>query len=204
MVRGKPLDFRAWESVEQVPLYAAQPPAVRPWLRGRVLDVACNYGRFSRLTESAVSMDVEERFLRRGMQLGTIRRPVVGSALSLPFLDRSFETVLAMGIIDHIPHAQIPRFLDELVRVARPDGSVIVQVTSPYSVWALRKFETYDDYVHPYSPLKLRRQLLRRGWRQSGVFSSGLTGTFTYLPRTTGAFLVWAIHITIRFTKASS
>jgi ubiquinone/menaquinone biosynthesis C-methylase UbiE len=48
----------------------------------------------------------------------------VGSALSLPFSDRSFEFVLAADTLEHIPAADRQSFLHELLRVAR--GAVLL------------------------------------------------------------------------------
>ncbi len=48
----------------------------------------------------------------------------VGSALSLPFSDRSFEFVLAADTLEHIPATDRQSFLCELVRVAR--GAVLL------------------------------------------------------------------------------
>ncbi|MGD0047380.1 MAG: methyltransferase domain-containing protein [Bryobacteraceae bacterium] len=48
----------------------------------------------------------------------------VGSALSLPFADRSFEFVLAADTLEHIPATGRQSFLHELLRVAR--GAVLL------------------------------------------------------------------------------
>jgi len=201
MVKGEHADFGFWESFTRSPLYLSQLRPLQAWIQGDVLDVASNYGRFSALAETTVSVDLETRFLQRGRELGNIRRPVTASALALPFRDRSFDTVLAMGIIDHIPYAEIPLFLDGLARVALGDGSIIIQITSPYCFFALRHFRAYHDYVHAYSPLRLRKQMLQRGWHACGVFSSGLVGSFSVLPRTVNALVPWAPHVTMRFRR---
>jgi ubiquinone/menaquinone biosynthesis C-methylase UbiE len=125
MLLGEPkrYDFSNWEkSTTKEPVMSAQPEAVRRWVHGCTLDVASNYGRFSALSPNCVSIDMEHKFLVRGRETGRIKRAVVGDALSLPFVDQSFDTVLAMGIMDHIPPAMIPRFLDEVTRVVAEDG----------------------------------------------------------------------------------
>lgn len=114
-----------------------------------VLDVASNFGRFSALTRASVSVDIEEDFLRQGIRLGNITRAILASALTLPFKDRSFDTVLAMGIIDHIPWNQTSQFLEELIRVAKKSATVVIQVASPYSLYAATHLKYYGDYIHP-------------------------------------------------------
>ncbi len=53
-----------------------------------------------------------------------LKNYAVGSALSLPFSDRSFEFVLAADTLEHIPATNRQSFLRELVRVAR--GAVLL------------------------------------------------------------------------------
>lgn len=55
-----------------------------------------------------------------GPDLGWLRRVVLPSAATrLPFGDRSFEFVLAMDVVEHVPAARRGDFIRELVRVAR-------------------------------------------------------------------------------------
>jgi hypothetical protein len=44
---------------------------------------------------------------------------VVGDVRALPFEDRSFDVVLALDLLEHVPHADRAKALDELGRVAR-------------------------------------------------------------------------------------
>ena len=50
---------------------------------------------------------------------GAPRRAVVADARALPFPDRSFDVVLALDVLEHIPPGDRPRTLAELVRTAR-------------------------------------------------------------------------------------
>ena len=201
---GKPLDFSEWESSTQRPLYTGQLEPVRSWIRGKVLDVASNYGRFSALSSSSISVDIETKFLKRGIETGRISRAVVGSALSLPFRDASFDTVLAMGIIDHIPHPSAQRFLNEITRVAADESRVIVQVTSPLALFVIRNLRSYDEWTHPYSPFRLIRDFRRRRWRLVGSMSSGLIGLIDIVPKTVRSLVPWAVHTTLVFTRQLS
>jgi SAM-dependent methyltransferase len=201
MAACQPLNFDLWEAITQTPLYEGQLGPVRILIHGKVLDVASNYGRFSALSPTSVSVDIESRFLHRGVALGNIRHPVLASALNLPFRNFAFDTVLAMGILDHIPMARIRDFLDELTRVTNVHGTVIIQVTSSYSPYALGASREYGDYVHAYSPFRLRNELRRRGWETIAILSSGLAGRLSILPRTISAFVPWAVHVTFAFRR---
>src|SRR5438445_375327 len=118
-VRGRKRlpDFSDFESIAENPFRRAQLSHIQAWIRGATLDVGSNFGRLSALSASTVSLDVGRRWLLRGIELGNITRGVVGSALALPFNDGCFDTVLAIGITEHIPLPSMSRLLDELSRV---------------------------------------------------------------------------------------
>src|SRR5712692_6968886 len=191
--------FDFWESYTQSPLYQGELEPIKKWIRGTVLDVASDYGRFSVLSSSSVSVDIERKFLLRGADLGNISHAVAASGLALPFKDRTFETVLAMGIIDHVPIGLTPRLLDELTRVATDSGTVVIHVTSPHSPLAVVNHRNYGDYLHPYSPSVLRRQMRARGWETTGTLSSGLAGWMSLLPYTVKSYVPWSVHVTLAF-----
>ncbi len=60
---------------------------------------------------------------------------VVGSVTALPFPDKSFDTVLAAEILEHVCFEDIPQALSELCRVAR--ANVIVSLPHPGYVFSL-------------------------------------------------------------------
>ena len=185
-------DFSHYEAMAQQPLRRGQLAPIAVWVRGEVLDVGANFGRFSALSSSTVSLDIEKRWLLRGIELNNIKRAVVGSALSLPFGTGLFDTVLAIGIAEHIPMFLMPRFLDELTRVTKPSGRLVVQVSSPYALFSLLRMSTWSDLLHPYSPFRLRKAMLKRGWRQVAWLSSGLLGLTHVMPQTVNAPIPWA------------
>lgn len=58
---------------------------------------------------------------------------VLGDGLALPFADRSLDLVCTLNALEHVPTPWA--FLSELVRVARPGGTVLVGVTNWLSPW---------------------------------------------------------------------
>jgi SAM-dependent methyltransferase len=185
-------DFTDYDSITQQELYRGELASIRRWIVGTVLDVGSNVGRFSALSPLAVSVDIERSYLVRGIRHGNIRNAVVGSADALPIRSGRFHTVLAIGILEHVPGRRIGAVLDELCRVTQPGGLLIIRTTSPYSPFALLRIRLWSDYIHPYSPLRIRRELYRRGWRAMAWMSSGLLGVTKILPRTVPAPVLWA------------
>src|SRR6266540_2057313 len=60
-------DYGDWESVTRKPFYQSQLPLIGRWVRGTVLDIGSNVGRFSALSHSTVSLDIDKRWLIRGI-----------------------------------------------------------------------------------------------------------------------------------------
>lgn len=161
-----------------------------------VLDIGANYGRFSALSPSAISLDIDKRWLTRGIELGNVKHAVVGRGEALAFKTERFDTVLAIGVTEHIPPRLIGRFLDEVRRVTKPNGVLVIQTASPYALFSLSRIRIWSDYLHPYSPFRLRRELRQRGWRPVSWISSGLVGVTPVLPRTVNGLVPWAVSVT--------
>lgn len=201
LVAGKLPNYSDYESIAEQPFRRGQLAVIGFWIRGDVLDVGSNFGRFSSFSPSTVSLDLEKRWLLRGIELRNIRQAVVGSALALPFKGGRFDTVLAIGIAEHIPFTAMSVFLDELSRVTKPTGRLIIQSSSQYGLFALLRLRLWNDYLHPCSPFWLRAFLGERGWRQVAWISSGLLGVTPILPRTVNSPVPWARSFCLVFHR---
>ena len=102
-----------------------------PWCRGRqVLDVACGVGYGSaRLAASAahvVGGDLSEEaiaYAQARYAADNVEFRVLDAA-ALPFADGSFDVVCSFETIEHLPDRDA--YLDEVARVLRPDGVLLV------------------------------------------------------------------------------
>jgi ubiquinone/menaquinone biosynthesis C-methylase UbiE/uncharacterized protein YbaR (Trm112 family) len=101
------------------------------FLRGRlVLDVGAGSGRHSyeahRLGARVVAVDVGEAIhvARRNLPSDVIT--VQADAEELPFEDETFDLVMAIGVLHHLPDP--PRALKSLARFVRPGGHIHVYV----------------------------------------------------------------------------
>jgi len=65
----------------------------------------------------------------RWLQRGTAAHAIAASGEDLPFADATFDAVLCLETIEHIPSEALPRFASELTRVVRAEG--IVLLTTP-------------------------------------------------------------------------
>jgi len=100
---------------------------------GRVLDAGAGTGRFALPLHDAgrdvFTLDISEAMLRiaRDNSNGTL--PVaVGDLLNLPFLDDTFDSVISITVVEHLP--QYREIFCEFVRVLKPGGTMVVQLCS--------------------------------------------------------------------------
>ncbi len=120
---------------------------IEQYARGaeNVLDLGCGTGlsslMLSRVKRRVVGMDLSEFFLRRG---GPLRKNpnlslLSGDMLELPFANESFDLIGTYLVISFLPN--IPQALDEMVRVLRPGGSVLIITPNQLSpIYALTDF----------------------------------------------------------------
>jgi SAM-dependent methyltransferase len=98
-------------------------------LRGRrVLDLGCGKGRFARTLAArgarVVGLDVSAAMLSAAS--GAALDRVQGSARRLPFRDGSFDAAIAVEVFEHLEPRTIDDACDELRRVLRPGGLLVL------------------------------------------------------------------------------
>lgn len=119
-------------------------------LAGKVLDYGAGnspYRPFLRC-DCYVTADVTQN------TTGTINHLIM-SGQSLPEADASFDLVLLMDVLEHLPQP-VP-VITELRRLLRPSGRLIISVPFLY-----REHETPHDYVR-YTPFGLRQLFAGQG-----------------------------------------
>ncbi len=136
---------------------------------GRVCDIGCGSSRILADLPHAVGLDLRMdklRFMRR-------RHPLLvrGDGMRLPFADGSLDAVISSEILEHIPDEQ-GRHIDELMRVLRPGGTLILG-TPDYGGWQWPLIEWVygkvapgayaHEHVNPYTREQLLRAVRERG-----------------------------------------
>ncbi len=100
-----------------------------------VLDCGCAKGRFLREMPDgvrAVGIDISERLIQSAKSNG-LNRLVQGSASRLPFAPGSFDLIYCVETLEHLPDTQAA--INEMVRVLKPGGQLIVIDKNLYSIW---------------------------------------------------------------------
>lgn len=87
--------------------------------QGKTLDAGCGEGvlveKYAGLGWDIVGVD--KNYASEYVQEGSITE--------LPFADQSFDTVMALDVLEHLQYREQPKALTELLRVTRPGGVAI-------------------------------------------------------------------------------
>ncbi len=133
---------------------------VLPFVKDKkVLDIACGEGYGSALMASAaenvVGLDVAREAVIHARHVYSTRKNLSffeASCVSLPYGNASFDVVVSFETIEHITeHAQ---FLDEIKRVLRPDGLLIL--SSPNKA----EYSDARGYSNPFHVKEIYRDQL--------------------------------------------
>lgn len=96
----------------------------KPFLNGAAKEDPAKLGTLY----DAVNLDVNDYDPQERISLYQIPNFVCGSLLNIPFGDSTFGTVVLGEILEHCPPASADRIMQEVKRVLRDDGRVVVTV----------------------------------------------------------------------------
>jgi ubiquinone/menaquinone biosynthesis C-methylase UbiE len=112
-----------------------------------ILDLGCARGRFvkalSALGAKVVGVDRSWQLLRTAPQNAAGGAFVLSTATQLPFLDSTFDGILCIEVIEHIPDLEAA--LSEIARVLKPGGRAIIIDKNPVGV-GYHRF--YPNWLH--------------------------------------------------------
>jgi SAM-dependent methyltransferase len=111
-----------------------------------VLDIGCGFGWFENFAlekgvKSITGTEITELDLATAKQ--NILNPKatfkVGDAISLPFLEQTFDTVVSWEVIEHIPKNEEMNMFREVFRVLKPGGSFYL--STPHNSFFSKLFD---------------------------------------------------------------
>jgi 2-polyprenyl-3-methyl-5-hydroxy-6-metoxy-1,4-benzoquinol methylase len=105
-------------------------PVLRRLPGCRLLDIGCGWeasllAAVEPHVQHAVGIDL------KAPRIATPRLTTIAAALAdeLPFPDASFDVVTMLGVLEHLSHPRA--IVEEIARVLRPDGQLVLTVPSP-------------------------------------------------------------------------
>ena len=155
------LDHRYFKPLDRFDLRFARTMWVYDNVRpnSALLDLGCGAGMLALLKRKGVAVtgvDLSDECVAAARRNG-YDETVRGELTSLPFEDRSFDYVVSLDVIGHIPAEQKDAVLAEIKRVLRPDGVTMhgIECTDrearrgyeEMSKEALRRFIAIDGHV---------------------------------------------------------
>lgn len=118
--------------------YREEMDSLAPAPGQRLLDVGCSTGIMLGVLESVYGVSgVGIDFSARALAAAVARDPggeyFSADALSLPFLDGSFDLAVSFGVIEHVSNPEA--MVSEMARVLRPGGGMLVYTTCRRDRW---------------------------------------------------------------------
>jgi ubiquinone/menaquinone biosynthesis C-methylase UbiE len=136
----------------------------------RLLDVGCGTGRWVRRYEesgfSVVGVDATIGMLQIARAHKTRSPLMVGLAESLPFSDAVFDCVSDITVVQHFPYELQSRALQEMIRVLKPGGRLILMELICGRDSRIGK----DSHVFPRKPRDWVSEVENRGASLVGWF----------------------------------
>jgi ubiquinone/menaquinone biosynthesis C-methylase UbiE len=108
----------------------------------KVLDLGCGNGRLLKILQDKKIEYIGVDSSRKLIEIAKEKHPnfqfLVADALSLPFLENSFDKVFSISVFHHIPSEELRlQFLKEIKRILKPKGILILTV---WNLWQKRYF----------------------------------------------------------------
>ena len=116
-----PLSHALWRSVEALSFNQVA-------LRQPVLDLGCGWGEFAGVVFDHIEMgiDINNEELKQAQMGEKYKKVEWADARKLPFKNRSYQTVISVSVMEHIPQGE--RVIPEAYRVLKKGGLFVFSV----------------------------------------------------------------------------
>ena len=133
---------------------------------GKVADIGCGKGRFARIVKErfpgahVVAMDLAEAMLRCAPP--DLER-VAGSMTAIPLATESVDAAYATESLEHA--VDIPRAVEELARIVKPGGRIVI-IDKSAEAWGRLETPEWERWFGRKELERLLARHCRRVWSQ--------------------------------------
>lgn len=149
-----------------------------PYIKDKsVLDVGCWTGQFEKLAASHAKeiwgIDPGLEAIKLAKKIVPKARFKVGNALDIEFKNKSFDVVTILDVIEHIPKNTESKCLQEINRVLKDKGYLIISTPHSHPISTLLDPAYYLIGHRHYSEVTLRNLLYSTGFKVIKVKKTG-------------------------------
>ena len=141
-LHGNPVQ-RFWHKYKFMNALKRLPRDMESKERKKVLDVGCGPGTLLSLYNgNAVGLDISEKqicFAKKEFDLKSTKW-VVGGKPPLPFNENTFDYVIMLELIEHIPRNEAKALMKSVYYVLKPGGKLIISTPNYHSLWPIIEF----------------------------------------------------------------
>jgi len=131
-------------------------------LTGKVLDVGCGIGDFVRFRANTIGADINSHNVDYCVRQGLDAKLIEDNHLS--FADDSFDGVMLDNVLEHIPSDMADSVIDEIRRVLKPGGNIVVGVPGR------KGYDSDPDHKVYYTEDNLIPLFVRHGFEAREMF----------------------------------
>lgn len=142
-----------------------------------VLDVGCWSGQFEHLSvgvvNSIVGIDPGKEAIAYAKEKIPQAKFKVGNALNLKFADKSFEAVIFVEVIEHLPKGAEKKALKEIYRVLKPGGYLILSTPNNHPLSIFMDPAYFLIGHRHYSMKRVEKMLASSGFNVVNKYQTG-------------------------------
>jgi 2-polyprenyl-3-methyl-5-hydroxy-6-metoxy-1,4-benzoquinol methylase len=191
-------------------IHAAFARTLGPWLpadrEARILDVGCGEGALLAFLRdrgyrclAGFDLSPENVALCREQGLEFVRE---GDALHLGEMEGTYDLILALDLLEHLPKEGAVGFLEGARRRLAPGGTLVVQ--TPNMGYVLAAYYRYSDLTHRFGVTERSARVLFRaaGFEEGAIELRPAWNATTLLGRVREVYL-WFLHALVGLAEGS-
>ncbi|MDQ6990716.1 MAG: methyltransferase domain-containing protein [Mariprofundaceae bacterium] len=157
-------------------------PRICKEIQGKVLDFGCGIGDFLSFRLGTAGVDINEHNVAycksRGFDASVIEHGMINS------LDKQFDSVVMDNVLEHIPENQVGQVLEEIKRVLKVDGRLVIGVPG------LKGYQSDSDHKVYYTKQNLIQLLEKHCFFKDEIFAMPLP--WNWLGRYLSQYCIYA------------